>query len=628
MSSKWIDLPVDDEVTIVGPVEVTQGTTPWVVTGTVTTSPDVNIHDSLGNSLSSIAGSLNVDVTNTINAAQSGAWSTGRTWVLDSSTDSVNIGNFPSTFAVTQGTSPWIISGTVTANAGTGTFLVDGSAHTQPVSGSLGRTWTLNSGTDSVTVTGSVTTSPNINVHDGTGVSISSTGSSLNVDVTNTVPVSQSGTWNIGTLTSITNPVTVTGTLAVTQSTSPWADNITQFGGNNVVTGTGISGLGIPRVTVANDSNILATQSGAWTTGRTWTLASGTDSVAAVQSGNWSTRTQDGSGNAINSTSNALNVSVQNSSLSVTQGTSPWIVSGDSASGAAKAGNPVQIGGVFNTTQPTVTTGQTVESQATARGALIVATGVDAFTIAPLTNSSIVKAQLQDNAGNALNSTSNALNVSIQNASIAVTQSTSPWVISGTVVTSNFPTTVDTNYGTVGASTIRTAAEIGNATGAANFNYGTVGAQSLRTAAQIGNATGAADFNAGATGAQTVRVTANICTDGGTALTSTLFNSKQGLDVVPNNGFSTASNTRVAVDNSVSVQLLAANLNRKYAYVMNNTGKAFYLKLGAAAVGGQGILLSNNGLYEITGDNLWTGTVNAISSSSTSTSLDVFEGTP
>ncbi len=37
-------------------------------------------------------------------------------------------------------------------------------------------------------------------------------------------------------------------------------------------------------------------------------------------------------------------------------------------------------------------------------------------------------------------------------------------------------------------------------------NYGTVGATTLRTAAQIGNATGAADFGAGAAGAQTLRV--------------------------------------------------------------------------------------------------------------------------
>jgi hypothetical protein len=67
----------------------------------------------------------------------------------------------------------------------------------------------------------------------------------------------------------------------------------------------------------------------------------------------------------------------------------------------------------------------------------------------------------------------------------------------------------DHNYGTVGANTLRTAAQIGNATGAADFNFGTIGAQSLRTAAQIGNATGAADFGAGSATAQTLRVTAS-----------------------------------------------------------------------------------------------------------------------
>lgn len=56
-------------------------------------------------------------------------------------------------------------------------------------------------------------------------------------------------------------------------------------------------------------------------------------------------------------------------------------VEGRAASGAAKAGNPVQIGGVFNTTQPTVTTGQAVEAQSTARGAQIVATGTDTLNV-------------------------------------------------------------------------------------------------------------------------------------------------------------------------------------------------------------------------------------------------------
>lgn len=57
--------------------------------------------------------------------------------------------------------------------------------------------------------------------------------------------------------------------------------------------------------------------------------------------------------------------------------------------------------------------------------------------------------------------------------------------VDGTVTVSNLPATVDTNYGTAGASTIRTASQIGNATGGANFNNGATGAQTLRVAANL-----------------------------------------------------------------------------------------------------------------------------------------------
>ena len=47
-----------------------------------------------------------------------------------------------------------------------------------------------------------------------------------------------------------------------------------------------------------------------------------------------------------------------------------------------------------------------------------------------------------------------------------------------------------------------------------NTNYGTVGSNTLRTASQIGNATGGADFGNGITGSQTVRVAANLAVAG------------------------------------------------------------------------------------------------------------------
>jgi len=80
------------------------------------------------------------------------------------------------------------------------------------------------------------------------------------------VQAAQSGTWNIGTVTTLTG---ITNALpagsntigAVTQASGPWTNNVTQFGGTNISTGTGASGSGIPRVTISNDSSLAANQS-------------------------------------------------------------------------------------------------------------------------------------------------------------------------------------------------------------------------------------------------------------------------------------------------------------------------------------------------------------------------------
>lgn len=114
-------------------------------------------------------------------------------------------------------------------------------------------------------------------VYDSNGNVLNSTSNALNTFVTNaSLPVTQSGTWTVQPgNTANTTPwlVTVSTALptgantigAVTQAGGPWTQNITQFGGVALSTGVGASGTGIPRVTVANDSNILATQSGTWT---------------------------------------------------------------------------------------------------------------------------------------------------------------------------------------------------------------------------------------------------------------------------------------------------------------------------------------------------------------------------
>ena len=66
-----------------------------------------------------------------------------------------------------------------------------------------------------------------------------------------------------------------------------WLINLTQVGGSALALGQTTMASSIPVTLASNQSPLDVTQSGTWTTARSWTLASGTDSVAAVQSGTW-----------------------------------------------------------------------------------------------------------------------------------------------------------------------------------------------------------------------------------------------------------------------------------------------------------------------------------------------------
>lgn len=113
---------------------------------------------------------------------------------------------------VFQGTTPWIVAGTVTANQGA-------------------------AGVDPWPVTGTITTSPDVNIHTSAGGTLSATGTSLNTNVTNfpaTQPVS-------GTVTALqgTTPWTVDGTVAAAQS-GAWStipDRPSQKSGRTHVSG-------------------------------------------------------------------------------------------------------------------------------------------------------------------------------------------------------------------------------------------------------------------------------------------------------------------------------------------------------------------------------------------------------
>lgn len=162
-----------------------------------------------------------------------------------------------------------------------------------------------------------------------------------------------------GTAIPISGTVSISGTVGVTQSTSPWVDNITQFGGNNVVTGTGASGLGIPRVTVSNDSNVLVTQS----------TSPWVDNITQFGGTNISTGT--GAGGAgiprvtVSNDSNIL--ATQSGTWTVQQGSPPWTVSQATAAnlnatvvGLGTAGSPT--GGILSTQTPDTTSQATLNA--------------------------------------------------------------------------------------------------------------------------------------------------------------------------------------------------------------------------------------------------------------------------
>jgi hypothetical protein len=220
----------------------------------------------------------------------------------------------------------------------------------------------------------------------------------------------------------------------------------------------------------------------------------------------------DGVGNAINS-----------QSLSATQ----WLQVVDPANGPASPGTAAVfselVGGIYNSTLPTLTSGQQASLQLDSSGRLIVSTH----------------------------------------------------------------TNNDTNYGVVGTNTLRTAAQIGNATGAADFNYGTVGAQTLRTASQIGNATGAADFNAGATGAQTLRVTANQGTPNTAANAWPTYLTSGGVANSPTNPIfvSEADIPGTAVDFYTDSVAVAKAATATIDYTVT-AGKTFYTKQHYASASG------------------------------------------
>ena len=280
---------------------------------------------------------------------------------------------------------------------------------------------------------------------------------------------------------------------------------------------------------------------------------------ANTSANGWPVKLTDGTNTGAVSAAGELSVQVtqalpagSNVIGSVNQGTSPWI-SKDQADGPVSPGAAAsfsQLGGaVYSSSLPTLTDGQQVALQTDSNGRLLVDTSgtdnhdygvVGANTLRTAAQIGNATGAADFNAGatgaQTLRTEANqgAPGIAANGWFIRPTDGTNSQSFTaageakvditvalpagsntiGNVGVTNLPSTVDTNYGVVGASTLRTASELGNSTGSLDYNFGTVGAQTLRAAAEIGNATGAADFNNGATGAQTLRVAANLAVGG------------------------------------------------------------------------------------------------------------------
>jgi hypothetical protein len=153
--------------------------------------------------------------------SQSGLWTTGRTWTLSSSTDSVNVGNFPSSFPVTgtvtvlQGTNPWVTS-------------VSNFPATQPVS---------IAGTVNVNVTNTVPVTLTSTTITGNVTVVQPTGSNLNVAVSN-FPATQA-------ISAASLPLPTGAATSANQTNGSQITQSIPLDGNKATYSTGVNALAV-----------------------------------------------------------------------------------------------------------------------------------------------------------------------------------------------------------------------------------------------------------------------------------------------------------------------------------------------------------------------------------------------
>jgi hypothetical protein len=255
-----------------------------------------------------------------------------------------------------------------------------------------------------------------------------------------------------------------------------------------------------------------------------------------------------------------------------------WLQVVQPANGPASPGTAsafsVLAGGIYNSTPETLTNGQQSALQLDSSGRLLVEATLDEDQ-----NWGVVGATTLRTAAEIGNATGAAnFNYGAINGQSLQTAAQ----------LGNATGAIDYNWGTVDAQTIRVAAEPGNAAGIADFNWGAVGAQTLRVASQIGNATGAADFGAGATDAQTLRVTANQGNPNIAANAWPTYLTTGGVANSPTNPIFVSSSDTIGtpIDNYQTSAALAVNASATFDYTVS-AGVTFYTKQFWATASGK-----------------------------------------
>jgi hypothetical protein len=243
---------------------------------------------------------------------------------------------------------------------------------------------------------------------------------------------------------------------------------------------------------------------------------------------------------------------------------------------------------------------------------------------------------LDDGSGNAItsNNTGNANNQVLHTATPDTTTATtalgalnaSVQIAMSGLSSVGFQLAVGTLIGTIQAQ-----CSLDGGTTWQNVSFYNPSTSSLQTSITFGSANSLQILSVLPVGGSShVRVTVTAYTSG---TANSLLRASQvtgAAGAVTAAAFGTVANTYVSLTANTTTQLLAANANRKYAYISNNSGGLIAIQFGSATgltSAARGLVIPNGNFYELKGDNLYTGAIFAYTNSS-GLVIAVTEGTP